>query len=281
MITTPQLLALGLSECAIAYRVRVGRLHRLYRGVYAVGHVPVSPHARALAAVLAGGPDAVLSHGSAATLWGIAKQWRPPFEVTAPTQRRKRGLREHRSKTLTPRDITVHFGIPVTSPARTVLDNAERLTDAALARAVNDLRHKGYLSLADLAELLGRHHETRATKRLRKHIAHPERAPTRSELEDAFLDFAERYDLPEPQVNARVAGHEADIFFPDQKLVVEVDSWEYHSSREQFESDRNRDADLLAAAVATVRVTCERMELTPAREADRLRAILTARTSWR
>ena len=277
VVTHRQLLDLGLGEDAIQYRVRTGRLYRLHRGVYAVGQRPVSPHAHAIAAVLACGAHAALSHSSAATLWGISNRWSSPLEVTARTAHRHTGLRVHRSSRLTPRDVTVHFGIPVTSPARTLFDNARRLDDRALARAVNDQRRACYLSLGDLAELLARHPATRATNRLRKQIARPDRAPTRSEFEDAFLAFAERYALPEPDVNTRVAGHEADIFFPAHRLVVELDGYEFHREPDQFESDRDRDADLLAARIATVRVTWERLHLRPAPEASRLHAILAQR----
>jgi predicted transcriptional regulator of viral defense system len=277
LVTRQQLVAAGLASRAIDYRLRTGRLHRIHAGVYAVGHRPVSPHAYALAAVLACGPGAALSHGSAVTLWGLSKHWRTPREVTTRTARQPARVRVHRSKTLTAMDVTDHYGIPVTTPARTLLDIAERLTDPALARAVNDLRLARYLSLADLAELLDRHAPTRATKRLRPHLAHPHRAPTRSEFEDAFLAFAQRHHLPEPEVNTLVAGHEADIYFPEHRLVVELDSHEFHAGRRSFESDRDRDADLLAAAIATARVTWERLSGRPAREAARLHAILAPR----
>ena len=276
LITTRQLLGLGLSERSIAHRVRIGRLQRLYRGVYAVGHLPIFPSARALAAVLACGPGAALSHGSAATLWGIDKHWASPLEVTAPTQHCHRGLRAHRSKTLTPGDVTLHFGVPVTTPARTLLDNATRLTDLRLARAVDDLRVARFLWLSDLAELLAGHPRTRATNRLLAVLA--DGAPTRSEFERAFVSFAKRYGLPEPAVNTLVAGHEADALFPDHKLVVELDGWDTHSGRANFESDRDRDADLLAAGIATVRITWKRMNLTPEPEATRLHAILARRS---
>ncbi|HWF75512.1 MAG TPA: type IV toxin-antitoxin system AbiEi family antitoxin domain-containing protein [Solirubrobacteraceae bacterium] len=280
-ISREQLLALGLTDGLINYRVQTGRLHRLHRGIYAVGYLPVSPYARALAAVLACGPGAALSHGSAATLWGITKTWKAPLEVTARSARRRARLHIHRSRTLTAADITDHFGIPVTTPARTLLDNALRLTGPELTRAINDLRLGGYLKLGDVIELVNRHAPTRAANRLRQHTAHPQRGPTRSEFEDAFLPFAARYGLPEHQVNTYVAGHEADVFFPEHGLVVELDSWEFHSDRAQFERDRDRDPDLLAAGVATVRLTWERFSERSAREAERLKAILTARTSWR
>jgi predicted transcriptional regulator of viral defense system len=278
MVRREQLLALGLTAGEIQYRVRIGRLHPIHSGVYAVGHLPTSPHSYAYAAVLACGPGAALSHGSAAKLWGMAHDWEWPLEVTARSKHTHRRLRVHRSRTLSEADVTEHFGIRVTSPARTVFDNARRLSDTLLTRAVNDLRGAHYLSLADLAELLDRHPPTRATKRLRVHVAHPEQAPTRSELEDAFVRFAQRYSLPQHQINTGVRGHEADIFFPDHRLVVEVDSWEYHRDRDQFESDRDRDASRLAAEIATVRVTWERMNLAPQREADRLLAILAQRS---
>jgi very-short-patch-repair endonuclease len=275
VVTREQLLALGLGKAAIAHRVGIGLLHPIHAGVYAVGHRPVSPYAYAMAAVLACGDGAALSHRSAATLWGVERAWRQPLEVTARAARRRPNLRIHRSRTLGARDITEHFGIPVTTPARTVLDNAPRLTDAALARAVNDLRLAGYLKLGELTEFLARQSPTAAAKRLRQHTA--QRAPTRSEFEDAFRAFAERYRLPELLVNTHVAGHEADVFFPAHRLVIELDGWDYHSDRAQFEVDRNRDADLLAAGVATVRLTWERMHLTPDEEAARLHRILARR----
>lgn len=278
IVSREQLLALGLTSNEIQYRIRIGRLHPLHSGVYAVGHMPVSPHAQAYAAVLACGPKAALSHSSAAMLWEIANEWQFPLEVTAPSKRTHRRLRIHRSRTLTEADVTEHFGIPVTSPARTLFDNAPRLDDIRLGRAVNNLRASHYLSLDDLSELLERHTPTNVTKRLRAHLAHPEERPTRSELEDAFARFAKRYGLPEHKVNTGVGGHEADIFFPEHRLVVEVDSWEFHRERGQFESDRDRDATRLAAEIATVRVTWERMNLAPQREADRLLAILAQRS---
>ncbi|HWF34446.1 MAG TPA: type IV toxin-antitoxin system AbiEi family antitoxin domain-containing protein [Solirubrobacteraceae bacterium] len=274
-----QLLELGGSSGAIAHWVRIGVLHRLHAGVYAVGHRPVSPHAHAMAAVLACGEGAVLSHGSAATLWGMTKTWQTPLEVTARSARRRARLRIHRSRTIGEADRTEHFGIPVTTPARTALDNADGLSDAGLARAINDLRLAGYLKLGDLFELLARHPATAAANRLREHTAHPERAPTRSELEDAFLLFAKRYGLPEPLVNTAVAGFEADIFFPAHATVVELDGYLFHTEREQFESDRNRDAERLAAGIVTVRLTWERMQLTPDQEATRLHGILARRAA--
>ena len=135
-VTRWQLLHLGLGRRAIEYRVTIGSLIPVYAGVYAVGHIPLGQEANAHAAVLACGDGAVLSHGSAAALWKYIKHWPRQVDVTAPVDRRRRGIKVHRSKTLTRRDIARQLGVPVTSPARTVFDMAPRFkTDAALRRS--------------------------------------------------------------------------------------------------------------------------------------------------
>jgi hypothetical protein len=165
-ITRRQLFDCGLGSTAVRYRVRNGRLHPVFAGVYAVGHRPPSPLARAAAAVLACGDGAVLSHGSAATLWGISPRWSQPLEVTARSNHQRRGMVVHRSRTLAEQDVTHHFGIAVTTPARTVLDMAPRQTDTVLARAVSSARLGGHLRLTDLAGLLDRLPRHPATARL-------------------------------------------------------------------------------------------------------------------
>src|SRR4051794_5641768 len=122
VVSHSQLLSVGLNADAIAYRVKIGRLHRLHRGVYAVGHRPPSPHARAMAAVLACGRGAVLSHRSAAALWRITPPWQGAVDVTARGKHAHAGIKAHRSATLKPQDTTLHYGIPVTTPRRTLED---------------------------------------------------------------------------------------------------------------------------------------------------------------
>jgi very-short-patch-repair endonuclease len=270
-VTRKQLLALGLGPDAVEHRVGTGQLIREYRGVYAVGHVPVDFADRAAAAVLACGPRAVLSHGSAASLWGLRKRWERPFEVTVPTYRRPRGITVHRSTALAPADTRTHLGVRVTSPARTLLDYAPRLTDGQLTRAVNDLRLSGYLNLSDLAELLTRTHKGSA--RL-KPFADSAQNPTRSRLEDEFLRFARRHGLPTPRTHATVAGYEVDALFAEHRLIVELDGYAYHSDRASFERDRERDANTLAAGYRTVRLTSERLRAQPETEAERLHELL-------
>lgn len=276
-ITRTQLLAIGLSSRAIQYRVQIGELIPVHAGVYAVGHVNKSPAARACAAVLACGAGAALSHDSAASHWGLRKYWSMRYEVTVATSHRKReGITIHRSRTLARRDVTQQLGIQVTSPARTLLDNAPRLTDKRLTRMVNDARHSRVLYLEDLADVIDRNPTHPGTKRLRPFVQ-TRTGPTRSELEDRFVAFAKRYGLPTPATNVPLLGYVVDVLFPAEKVIVEVDSWEFHRFRSNFESDRNRDADMLAAGFLTVRVTDERMNQSPEQEASRLNTILEGR----
>ena len=275
-MTRAQLLELGLGADAIAYRVRTRELIRVHNGVYALGHAPQAFTDRAYAAVLACGPRAVLSHGSAASLWGILDRWWEPFEVIVDTARRRPGIRAHRAS-LARSDIRRHLGIRVTSPARTVFDNAPRLTAKALTRKVNELRIARRLKLEHLAELaarLPRHPGASCVSPLIERRT----GPTRSELEDVFAAFGKRFDLPPFEFNARVAGYEVDVLFRNQRVIVELDGYEFHGTRQAFESDRERDAATLAAGLITVRITWERLTQAAEKEAERLHAILADRS---
>jgi very-short-patch-repair endonuclease/predicted transcriptional regulator of viral defense system len=272
VLTRAQLFEAGLNKQAVDYRHAIGRLQVVHRGVYAVGHTPPSPYARAMAAVLACGDGAVLSHRSAAALWGFVSSWRVPTDVTVRTDRRHPGVRVHRSRTLGREETTMHFGIPVTTPARTILDLADVFDDAALARAVNEARLLRRLDLEDLARLLERS-SGRATTRLRPFVERVG-APTRSVFEDAFLHFVERHALPRPEVNQTAAGHEVDMLWREQRLIVELDGLAYHAGDEAFEVDRERDATLVAAGYSVLRLTWRRLTHHPAREAARLRSLL-------
>jgi hypothetical protein len=274
-VTRAQLLNLGLGPKAIDYRIRKGILIPVHTGVYAVGHVPITGVDRAFAAVLACGPGAVLGHGTAASLWGVDQRWRTPFEVIVSTARRRPGIRTHRVA-LTRRDIRKHNGIRVTSPARTILDIAPRLTDARLKRAVNDLRIARHLRIADLAEAMERYPRHPGTARVRPTVEVPQ-GPTRSRFEDAFIAFCARYGLPTPEVNTRVLGYEVDALFPVERVIVELDGYDFHRTRDAFESDRDRDATTLAGGLPTVRITWERLTDLPEKEATRLHGILAAR----
>jgi hypothetical protein len=272
-ITRARLLAIGLGRRAIQYWVSTGRLIPVYAGVYAVGYVQRTPVARSCAAVLACGEKAALSHGSAASLWGFYKHWDMPFEVTAPSIRIREGIKVHRCRTLARRDITRQLGIRVTSPARSVLDNAPRLAGKRLSRFVNDALRTPYLHVADLADVLNRNPNHPATKRILPFV----RAPTNSPLEDDFLEFARRYGLPVPTTNTHLLGYEIDVLYPRERVIVEIDSAGFHMDRYTFERDRKRDVVMLVAGYVTVRITDERMKHDAEEEARRLLDILAAR----
>ena len=265
MVTIAQLLAAGLDRDAVAYRRKVGRLHLLHRGVYAVGHRPPSPLATAMAAVLACGPDAALSHGSAGALWRILPRWPAATHVTAPRERDRPGIHVHRSRST---DTTTHDGIRVTTPLRTLVDLADVLPPKQLTRALNEAQVQRLVTAAELTTLLTRY-PGRRTAQLT-----PERGATRSELEDRFVRFLKRHKLALPEFNQTIAGHEVDAVYREQHVVIELDSRQFHETPHAFEQDRDRDADVLAAGFVTLRVTHRRLKHHPTKEARRLNEIL-------
>jgi very-short-patch-repair endonuclease len=241
-----QLLAAGVGARAIEHRIATRRLHPLYRGVYAVGHLVLSHRARWMAATLATG--GVLSHRSAAALWGL-RAWNGRIELTIPWSKSERpGLLLHRA-VLPPDEITTHHGIPTTTPARTLLDLAAVLDRTALQRAINEAE---VLRLPGPHRLAERHPTKKGTKALRA-LAPP--AHTRLELEARFHAFLHDRRFPPPQTNTLIEGHEVDAAWPDRKLIVELDSWTFHGTREAFETDRRRDRHLTARGWTVVRVT--------------------------
>ena len=278
LITRRQLFELDLSDSGISWRCATGRLFRVHAGVYAVGRPPDTPLQRAAAAVLACGPHAALSHHSALTLWGLEKRWSDPWHVTVRRDRRRPHIVVHRSRGLIHADLRVQLGILATSPARTMLDCAPELSDRRLARVVADGRLRGLLRVSQLADVAGRFPYHPGRRRLLATILDAG-APTRSDFENAFLDLCVRSGLPRPQLNAWVAGYEVDALFADERLIVELDGWAFHQDKASFERDRNRDADTLAAGLATVRITWERFTHSPQKELERLDTILAARRS--
>ena len=266
-------MAVGLTPSAIAYRQRTGRLVRVHYCVYSLGPPRLDPPAQAAAAVLACGPDAALSHSSAAFLWGLTKRWETPPEVTTTEDRRHPGIAVHITATLAGRDVRTHLGIRMTSAARTLLDIAARFTDKQLTRAFHDAWHARRIYRAELEELLERLPHHPGAKYLRPLVTNTT-GPTRSEFEDTFRAFVRRYGLPAPQINTRVNGFEVDALFTEQRVIVELGGWEFHQHRAAFEGDRERDATLLAAGYVTIRITWERLIEAPEREAERLREIL-------
>jgi hypothetical protein len=268
-VTRQQLLDLGVAARAITRWVQGARLIRVHSGVYAVGHQQHTPIAKAAAAVLACGDDAVLSHDSAAALWGVRKWPRVP-EVTAPHGPRRPGIRGHRTQTLTAKDVRRHHSIRVTSPSRTILDIQDRLTDPQLTRAVNQLRFNDHLKATELHRLLA------ASPRITL-LINPAQNPTRSGPEDRFVAFCRQHGLPEPIVNTTPFGRESDMLFPDEKVIVEIDHWGTHNSYTSFEADRERDSTAAEHGYLTVRITTTRLDNHPDKEAARLHRILESR----
>jgi hypothetical protein len=266
-ITRRQLLDLGLGRRAIAQRLASGDLVRVHAGVYAVGYRRVEPVALAMAAVLACGEEALLSHDSAAALWGM-RRWQQIPEVTTPEHRRRPNIHTHRSRTLTRADKRTQLNIPTVSAARAIFEIAPRLTDKQLTRAVQDARRAGHIKPTDLRRLL-----LRCPRAQR--LVDPKQNPTRSALEDTLIPWLHRHGLPIPITDTKVNGYEVDALYPDHKVIVELDSWEYHKDHPQFLSDRERDAHHLAYGYPTVRITEDRLT---DHEAQRLRTTLENHT---
>jgi hypothetical protein len=278
VVSGRQLRRLGLTRHGIGSRVRSGRLLVVHRGVYAVGHRAIRGSGMLLAAVLACGPGALLSHRSAAALMAVRPTTRRLVEVTAVRRVARPGIEVHVSDV--PADERgVVDGIPVTSTSRTLLDLAAVLDDRQLAAAVNQaevLRLTGPLSLPQLME---RYPGRRGTRRLRELTGEPA-AVTRSELERRFAAFVERTCLPRPERNAmvRVGDRwiEVDCLWRAQRVALELDGRAVHGTRAAFESDRLRDRELAVAGWTSVRVTWRQLERDARRlEAD-LRALLTS-----
>jgi very-short-patch-repair endonuclease len=259
-LSTSELRACGLSDNAIFVRVANGRLHPKYRGVYAVGHANLPLNGRLLAAVKACGPGAVLSHFSAAALFGFL-EWddRHP-EVTVPGSgtRVHPGIRVHRSRALAREDVVRHESIPVTSPARTLLDLASSMPDRGLRRAVRQAQSLRRVSIRELVELLDRFGPRRGSKKLARVIATGP-APTRSDLEDIVLDLMLSGGITHPEVNRPLVldGHRVvpDFRWPAQRLVVEADSATWHDNKLAREDDAERQALLEAHGERVIRVT--------------------------
>jgi Protein of unknown function (DUF559) len=277
VLSLEELHACGLSRNAVAVRVARGSLHPLHRGVYAVGHRNVPLEGRFLGAVKACGADAVLSHFSAAALLGLVR-WDgryPEVTVVRAGTRVHQGIRVHRSQTLGAPDVARYQGIPIISPARTLVDLAGALDYRRLRRAVRQAQSLRLLGLRDLTETLARLGPRRGSRNLRMILATGP-APTRSELEDTVLDLLLGGGLEHPDVNAPlvVAGRRVvpDFRWPRQKLVVEADGAAWHNDRLSREDDAERQALLEAHVERVLRVTWEQAITRPRQTLVRVRA---------
>ena len=267
VVALRQLLAAGFSPNEIKYMVKVGRLHRLYRAVYAVGHRVLTREGRWMAAVLACGEGAVLSHREAAAMHGIRRSARAFIDVTAIRGRCRghRGITLHRVRQLHPEDHGTIDAIPVTSLARTLLDLAEVVRYDRLERAVEESERLGLFDLGAVDRLRARSRGRRGLKPLNAVIADlRDYVPmTRSELERAFLNQVRAAGLPEPAMNVWIDAYEVDAAWLEQRVVVELDRADYHDTTRARRRDSIRDANLQLADYRVIRVSDEWLQKDP------------------
>jgi very-short-patch-repair endonuclease len=253
-----RLLAAGIPVHVIDRRVASGFLRSIHRGVYAVGPIQSSDAPEA-AAALACGDAAWISHSSSGRLWRVyAKGPRIPIEVTVVARHapRRRGVRIHRVGSLRPDEVTRLRKIPVTTPARTLLDLAARLPIRELEQAVAAAERTYSGTERRLRALLARYPARAGAGRMRKLLG-DSRSPslTRSEAEERFLELVRRAGLPPPETNVVLHGYELDFLWRDERIAVEIDGFAFHGDRAAFEADRRRDADLAARGVQVIRIT--------------------------
>ena len=275
-----QLLRLGLTDGEIEWRVRTRRLHVIHRGVYAVGHPTLSADGHAMAAVLACGEGALLSHRSAAARRALLYDNRSFYEVTAGRGHRSRKrIRVHTARGLHDEDRGQVDGVPVTSVARTLLDVAESEPRRLLERALKQADKQGVFDLDAVHRTAHRNRGHRGAKPLLSLVAeHHSYVPwTRSDFEDALPALCDEHDIRRPAMNLWIAGHEVDAAWLEERVLAELDSWIHHRSRRSFEDDRRRDADLAVAGFTVVRITDLWMQQDPAGVAGMLRELLYAR----
>ncbi len=260
VLSVRQLRRCGLSEAAIRRRLAAGRLHRLHRGVYAVGHVALAPQGRLLGAVLAVGCGphdggavlahwgAAASHRSAAFLWELVSDAEGACHVIVSGdagRMARTGVYVHRSVTLLPAEVTLRHGVPVTTPARTIAD----LRLAARARLPGEVPPRELRRAIRQANVLGLPLDEADA-----------RDHTRSDLEGAFLSLCRRHRLPRPEVNARIGTHLVDFLWRDRHLVVETDGYRFHRGLTAFRDDRARGVELASRGYEVVRLSEEQLD---------------------
>jgi predicted transcriptional regulator of viral defense system len=278
-----QLVELGLSASAVRNRVANGRLHRVHRAVFAVGHASLTRDGRFMAATLACGPKAVLSHRAAGAKWDLALRGRSSIDVTSPSMRGRRrpGIRVHSAATLMARDVTVIDGIPSTTLARTLLDVAGDATRREVERACDRAETQRLLDMTVIDDVLaranGRHGAALLAAVVSEHRVGS--TVTRNELEECFLAICRETGVAPDGVNAWIAfpdggGAEADFLWRSQRLIVEVDGRDVHTTRRAFEADRRRDQRLVLLGWRIVRFTWRQVMFERAYVAATLKALL-------
>jgi len=261
-----QLLGLGMTRGSVLWRVKSGRLHPVRRGVYAVGRPQLDRHGRWMAALLACRGEAVLSHGSAAALWGFGWEPRGLVEISAPARRRCRhpGVRAHRRTGLRPEELTAHEGVPVTAPARTLIDLATRLPPGRLERAVYEADKLDRVRADELHAALGSYRGAPGVARLRALLDPLVFRLSDSDLELLLRPLARAAGLPAPETKAWVNGYEVDFFWPELAIVVETDGLRYHRTPSQQTRGLRRDQAHQAAGMRPLRFSHWQVKHEPA-----------------
>jgi hypothetical protein len=280
VVATWQLQGLGYGRNAVAKAADVGRLHRVHRGVYAVGHRTLTWEGRCMAAVLASYPS-VVSHRSAARLWGLLRYQPETIHLTSRrTRRAKRTFVVHTAD-LARRDRAKRERIPVTSLSRTILDVAADDRLRAVRRHLQVAEDLQIFDLREMEDLLERTKGHKGQAKVRAAMGlHDERPVfTRSGLERRFLELVREAGLPEPSMNLFVEGFEIDAYWAEHRFGVELDVYETHGSRLSFEEDRERDDALLLAGIETTRVTGPRLDREPGAVLDSVRRHLARRAA--
>jgi predicted transcriptional regulator of viral defense system len=271
LITTRQLRRLGFTKQQILERVRNARLHRIHRGVYAVGTPNLTRKGWYLAAVLACGNGAVLSHNSAASLRRIQDAPLSPVHVTVPPgngSRTRKGIKVHRANTI---EFTTTSGIRTTTPARTLMDLSHTIEQRDFERALDEAHHLTLLHQPSLRRLFATH--PRRSARLRRALPNAGTTRTKSQNEEAFVAWLDRYGVPRPTaMNVVVADVEVDAYYDHHRLIVEIDPW--HTHERKTADDKKRDRRHLAAGLATFRIPDDQLT---AETAGELRRSLASR----
>jgi predicted transcriptional regulator of viral defense system len=272
-----QLLKMGLHRREVGYRLDVGRLHRIHRGVYAVGHAVLTADGRYMAAVLAGGPGAVASHQSAAAIHGIRQDNGATIHVTVERALHpRRGLTWHRSP-IAPDEVTVVGGVPVTTVPRTLFDLATALGQRQAERAMHEADVRRLADALSLQDIVERYPHRQGISAARAVLAQRQIAVTESELEEAFHAFLATTSLPMPTFNEPlfIDGRwlRPDCTWQRERLIAELDGRSVHDTDRTYETDRERDRQLLVAGWRVVRITWRQLQ-NPARLKEDLTALL-------
>jgi very-short-patch-repair endonuclease len=275
VVTRGQLLALGFTADAVKHRMWTGRLHPVWRGVYAVGRSQLSRHGVWMAAVLSCGSGAVLSHRSAAALWRIRRDEVRSVEVSVPLRYdpRRTGIVVHRRANLRPEEVTQCRGIPVTTPVYTIVDLATRLPRDSLEAAVNEADKRDLTDPDSLRAALGRLDRRPGAAVLRRTLDQRTFTLTDSQLERRFLPLVRKAGLPRPLTGRLVNGFKVDFYWPDFGLVVETDGLRYHRTPAQQARDRLQDQAHAAAGLTTLRFTHAQVALDPGHVQTTLSAV--------